>query len=124
MFEDVIDRLKDNFGPGYIIQMYDPASGMRAVIVIDTAAFGPAAGGIRMLPDITTEEIAHLAIDSQNFLVFCGGFAYFSWVFLGWVAASRFPRGFFSRFGGFGGPSLSWGGASPFSSFFLRVSPL
>jgi len=58
---DIIDRLKDNMGPEYIIQMYDPASGMRAVIVIDTAAFGPAAGGIRMLPDITTEEITHLA---------------------------------------------------------------
>jgi glutamate dehydrogenase (NAD(P)+) len=58
---ELIDRLKDNIGPEYILQMYDPASGMRAVIVIDTAAFGPAAGGIRMLPDITTEEIFHLA---------------------------------------------------------------
>ncbi|MFB0562545.1 MAG: Glu/Leu/Phe/Val dehydrogenase [Candidatus Lokiarchaeia archaeon] len=61
MSVELIDRLKDNIGPEYILQMYDPASGMRAVIVIDTAAFGPAAGGIRMLPDITTEEIFHLA---------------------------------------------------------------
>lgn len=58
---DVIDRLKDDIGPEYVTQMYDPASGMRAVIVIDTTAFGVAAGGIRMLPDITTEEIIQLA---------------------------------------------------------------
>lgn len=61
MSVEVIDRLKDDVGPEYVIQMYDPVSGMRAVIVIDTAAFGVAAGGIRMLPDITTEEIIHLA---------------------------------------------------------------
>jgi glutamate dehydrogenase/leucine dehydrogenase len=58
---DIIDKLKDDIGPEYILQMYDPGSGMRGVIVIDTAAFGVAAGGIRMLPDITTEEIFHLA---------------------------------------------------------------
>ncbi len=58
---DVIDRLKDDIGPEYVTQMYDPASGMRAVIVIDTTTFGVAAGGIRMLPDITTEEIIQLA---------------------------------------------------------------
>lgn len=58
---DVIDRVKDDIGPEYVLHMYDPASGMRGVIVIDTAAFGVAGGGIRMLPDITTEEIFHLA---------------------------------------------------------------
>jgi glutamate dehydrogenase/leucine dehydrogenase len=58
---DLIDKLKDNIGPDYILQIYDPASGMRAVIVIDTSAYGVAAGGIRMLPDITTEEIFQLS---------------------------------------------------------------
>lgn len=56
-----IERLRDDIGPEYVIQMYDPVSRMRAVVVIDTAVFGVAAGGIRMLPDITTEEIIHLA---------------------------------------------------------------
>ena len=34
---------------------------MRAVIVIDTTAFGMSAGGVRMLPDLSVEEMIRLA---------------------------------------------------------------
>ena len=51
----------DGLGPQKIMHVYDPDSGMKGVAVIHTTAFGSAAGGIRMLPDITTEEIALLA---------------------------------------------------------------
>jgi glutamate dehydrogenase/leucine dehydrogenase len=51
----------DEIGPERIYHVYDPESGMRAVVVIDTTVFGRAAGGTRMMPDITTEEIIWLA---------------------------------------------------------------
>ena len=48
-------------GPERILSFYDPASQMRAVIVIDTTAFGMSAGGVRMLPDLSVEEMIRLA---------------------------------------------------------------
>lgn len=51
----------DEIGPERVFHAYDPATGMKAVVVIDTTVFGRAAGGTRMLPDISTEEIAWLA---------------------------------------------------------------
>jgi glutamate dehydrogenase/leucine dehydrogenase len=59
----MIELLKtaDDIGPERILHVYDPASGMKGVTVIDTTVFGRAGGGTRMLPDITTEEIFGLA---------------------------------------------------------------
>ena len=51
----------DGLGPQKIVQVFDPESGMKGVAVIHTTVFGRAAGGIRMMPDITTREIALLA---------------------------------------------------------------
>ena len=51
----------DEIGPERVFHAYDPTTGMKAVVVIDTTVFGRAAGGTRMLPDITTQEIAWLA---------------------------------------------------------------
>ncbi len=49
-------------GPEKILHVYDPQTGMKAVVVIDCTALGATAGGgIRMLPDITTREICDLA---------------------------------------------------------------
>jgi glutamate dehydrogenase (NAD(P)+)/glutamate dehydrogenase (NADP+) len=48
----------DEIGPEKIVHVYDPVTGMKGVVVIDsTPNTFIAAGGIRMLPDITTEEI-------------------------------------------------------------------
>lgn len=51
----------DEIGPEAVIHFYDPETGLKAVVVIDTTAFGAAGGGTRMLPDITTREIRQLA---------------------------------------------------------------
>lgn len=51
----------DDIGPERILFHYDPASGMRAVIVIDTSRFGLTAGGVRMAADLTLTEMVRLA---------------------------------------------------------------
>ena len=61
----------DEIGPELIIHVYDPSTGMKGVVVIDTTVYGPAAGGIRMLPDITTSEIVNLArVMTYKFAIF------------------------------------------------------
>jgi len=55
-------KIADGLGPEKIVHIYDPAVGMKAVVVVvDTTSLGGSAGGTRMLPDITTEEISWLA---------------------------------------------------------------
>lgn len=55
-------KVTDEMGPEKILHVYDPATGMKGVVVIDCTALGTTAGGgIRMLPDITTQEIFQLA---------------------------------------------------------------
>jgi glutamate dehydrogenase/leucine dehydrogenase len=51
----------DPFGPEKIIEIYEPRSGLRAVVVIDNTALGPAIGGVRVAPDVDTEEVRRLA---------------------------------------------------------------
>jgi len=53
--------MTDTLGPEKILHVHDPLSGMRGVVVVDTTMGGIAAGGTRMMPDITTEEIFGLA---------------------------------------------------------------
>jgi glutamate dehydrogenase (NAD(P)+) len=54
-------RFADNLGPAKIIQVYEPAIDLKAVLVIDNIAMGPAIGGIRMAPDVSIEECIRLA---------------------------------------------------------------
>ncbi len=54
-------KLTDDLGPEKILHVYDPVTGMKGVVVVDTVSLAGAAGGTRMLPDITTEEICWLA---------------------------------------------------------------
>lgn len=54
-------RFSDEFGPGKIIQVYEPTVGLKAVLVVDNVAQGPALGGVRMAPDVSTEECFRLA---------------------------------------------------------------
>ena len=51
----------DELGPAKIIHIYEPAVGLKAVLVVDNVAAGPAIGGVRMAPDVTTEECVRLA---------------------------------------------------------------
>jgi len=51
----------DDLGPEKVIEMTDPRSGLRAILVVDNTAAGPAIGGCRMAPDVTAEECFRLA---------------------------------------------------------------
>jgi len=58
--EDVF-RFADDLGPLKIVHIYRPSLGLKAVVAIDNVACGPAIGGVRMAPDVSTEEAFRLA---------------------------------------------------------------
>jgi glutamate dehydrogenase (NAD(P)+) len=56
-----ISEFADDLGPAKIIQVYEPSINLKAVLVVDNVAAGPAIGGVRMAPDVTMEECVRLA---------------------------------------------------------------
>jgi len=54
-------KKEDEFGFEKIIEVYDQKTGMQGVCVIHNTARGPGKGGVRMVPDVTTEEVMGLA---------------------------------------------------------------
>ncbi len=67
--ENIIDALNqvnvsaflDTWGPEEVIQVYDPETQMKGVLVIDNTALGPGKGGIRISSTITPLEVFRLA---------------------------------------------------------------
>jgi glutamate dehydrogenase (NAD(P)+) len=55
----VLDR--EDAPPARVLEISDPAVGLEAVVVIDHDLFPVSAGGTRMIPDVTTDEVARLA---------------------------------------------------------------
>jgi len=51
----------DEWGPEKILQVYDPDTGMKGVLVIDNTSTGPGKGGIRFADTVTPTEIFRLA---------------------------------------------------------------
>ena len=51
----------DDLGPAKIVHACEPSVGLKAVLVVDNVAKGPAIGGVRMATDVTTEECVRLA---------------------------------------------------------------
>jgi len=51
----------DKIGPEKIIQVYDPKTRMKGILVIDSLKLGPGKGGIRMTPTVSVEEVFRLA---------------------------------------------------------------
>ncbi|MCP5149613.1 MAG: Glu/Leu/Phe/Val dehydrogenase [Chromatiales bacterium] len=51
----------DALGPDLVIHIHRPAVGLRAILVVDNVACGPAIGGCRMAPDVTLAECFRLA---------------------------------------------------------------
>ena len=51
----------DGLGPEKVIHIHQPSLGLKAIVVVDNTAAGPAIGGTRMAPDVTLEECARLA---------------------------------------------------------------
>ena len=54
-------RFADPLGPEKVIEIYDPSTSLRAIVVVDNVAMGPSIGGLRMAPDVTVEECFRLA---------------------------------------------------------------
>ena len=51
----------DEWGPEKVLQVYDPDTGMKGVLVIDNTATGPGKGGIRFAETVTPLEVFRLA---------------------------------------------------------------
>ena len=58
---EILDRYADEYGPEKIVYIYEPRCGLKGIVVIDNIAAGPAIGGIRMAPDVSTGEVFRLA---------------------------------------------------------------
>lgn len=58
---DQIFEITDEIGPEKIIHLYEPRTKMKAIVVVDNVAAGPAIGGVRMAPDVTLDEVRRLA---------------------------------------------------------------
>lgn len=58
---DDVFAFADALGPAKIIHVYEPSIGLKAVLVVDNVAMGPAIGGVRMAVDVTTQECFRLA---------------------------------------------------------------
>jgi glutamate dehydrogenase/leucine dehydrogenase len=56
-----IFEFADELGPIKIVHIYEPRTGLKAVVAIDNIACGPSIGGIRMAPDVSAEEAFRLA---------------------------------------------------------------
>jgi glutamate dehydrogenase (NAD(P)+) len=54
-------RFTDELGPEKIVHLHDPATDLRAIVVVDNTACGPAIGGARMAKDVTLDECVRLA---------------------------------------------------------------
>jgi glutamate dehydrogenase (NAD(P)+) len=54
-------RFCDDLGPAKIVHVHEPGLGLRGTLVVDNVAIGPSIGGVRMAPDVSTEECFRLA---------------------------------------------------------------
>ncbi|MCS7268288.1 MAG: Glu/Leu/Phe/Val dehydrogenase [Geminicoccaceae bacterium] len=52
---------EDALGPERVLHLWHARVGLEAVVVVDNTACGPAIGGVRMAPDVSTEECFRLA---------------------------------------------------------------
>jgi glutamate dehydrogenase/leucine dehydrogenase len=54
-------RFADDLGPAKIVHVTEHTTGLRATVVVDNVALGQAIGGVRMAPDVSTDECFGLA---------------------------------------------------------------
>jgi glutamate dehydrogenase (NAD(P)+) len=47
----------DEWGPEKILQVYDPDTGMKGVLVVDNTSTGPGKWGIRFAESVTPQEV-------------------------------------------------------------------
>lgn len=63
---------RDDAPPARVIEVVEPSVGLDAVVVIDHELFPTSAGGTRMVPDVTADEVARLARAMTWKLAVCG----------------------------------------------------
>ena len=51
----------DELGPVKVVHVQEQGLGLEAVLVVDNVARGPSIGGLRMAPDVSTDECIRLA---------------------------------------------------------------
>lgn len=61
MSTQYMDLFADDLGPVKILHIYEPKTQLRAIVVVDNLTMGPAIGGCRMAPDVSTREVFRLA---------------------------------------------------------------
>jgi glutamate dehydrogenase (NAD(P)+) len=54
-------RFTDAIGPSKVVHISEPRVGLKAIVVVDNVAAGPAIGGTRMAPDVSLDECVALA---------------------------------------------------------------
>jgi glutamate dehydrogenase (NAD(P)+) len=54
-------KFADELGPLKVIHVHEPSVNLKAILVVDNVAKGPSIGGVRMAPDVSTEECFRLA---------------------------------------------------------------
>ena len=59
--QEGIFRFSDEIGPEKVLYIHDPKTKMKGILVVDNTARGPGIGGIRMAPDVSTDEVFRLA---------------------------------------------------------------
>jgi glutamate dehydrogenase (NAD(P)+) len=59
--EEAVFRFADELGPAKIVHVWEPTLGLKGTLVVDNVALGPSIGGLRMAPDVSTEECFRLA---------------------------------------------------------------
>lgn len=58
---DDVFNLADELVPTKVVHVYEPSASLKAALVIDNVAIGPAIGGVRIAPDVSTLECFRLA---------------------------------------------------------------
>lgn len=56
-----IEPYCDDLGPEKVIHLYEPETELRAMVVVDNTACGSAIGGVRLVADVSEEEVFRLA---------------------------------------------------------------
>jgi glutamate dehydrogenase (NAD(P)+) len=51
----------DDLGPAKVIRLYSARENLRAIVVVDNTALGPAIGGVRVSPTVSVQEVWRLA---------------------------------------------------------------
>lgn len=54
-------EVADGLGPAKTIHVYEPSAELKAILVVDNVARGPAIGGVRMASDVSLHECSRLA---------------------------------------------------------------